>query len=298
MSLRTESCSLPHPLPLCLPPGFLFCLCFFHTHRLLCVPSDGSRPPVCGKGLSWEIFLSDKEGSMSPCCWDIQATDLLLLTLGLSLLSRPRGCTAVIPAVFLRLLSWHQTWFSAANLVQIIFAMFFPGHCLITSSLFPLGFLCGSHLSAGSVCVTVGLVKFWCHSLDILLLFVSTFWFLSVLVSAFHVFQPPWVKSQSNVSKKPRAEGEGRMVWRCPWKCLQAQGELSWDQSAKTPKMLYRPVWTLAKIQFCSESRHCLEFHVICWKIRSFLSPRDCSGPGLPISKQMIKDFIPWCTKE
>lgn len=92
--------------------------------------------------------------------------------------------------------------FSDANLVQIIFALFFPGHCLITSSLFPLGFLCGSHLSAGSVCITAGLasVKFWCHSLDILLLLVSAFWFLSVLVNTFHVFQPLWAKSQLNSS--------------------------------------------------------------------------------------------------
>lgn len=88
------------------------------------------------------------------------------------------------------------------------------------------------------------------------------------------------------IQKAPSWRGRQGGV-KVPMKMFKAQGELSWAQLAKAPKMLYRPVWTVAKIEFCSESRHCLEFYMICWKITSFLSPRDCWGPALPISKQM-----------
>lgn len=100
---------------------------------------------------------------MSPCCREVWASDLLpalLLTLGLSLLSRPISYSAVSPAMFLGFLSWHQALFSAANLAPIIFALFCPSHYLIIAALFLFGFLCGSYLS--SLCITVGLasVKF------------------------------------------------------------------------------------------------------------------------------------------
>lgn len=90
---------------------------------------------------------------------------------------------------------------------------------------------------------------------------------------------------KSSVSKKLQAEG--RMVWRCPWKCSQAQGELSWAQLANPLRCSTNLCELLAKIEFCSESRRCLEFYMIRWKITSFLSLRDCWGPGLPVSKQM-----------
>lgn len=110
--------------------------------------------------------------------------------------------------MFLRFLSWHQTWFSATNLIQIILHCSFLAtvlsslYCsLLASSVVPICLL--------ALCVSLGLasVKFWCHSLDILLLLVSAFWFLSAPVYAFHVFQPLWVKSWSRVSKLDSSPG-------------------------------------------------------------------------------------------
>lgn len=100
---------------------------------------------------------------MSSHCQEVQASDLLLpallLTLGLSLLSEPISYTAASPAMFLRFLSWHQAWFSPANLALIISTLFSPSHYLIIAALFLSGFLCGSYLSSGSLCITVGLAS-------------------------------------------------------------------------------------------------------------------------------------------
>lgn len=159
---------LPHPLPLCSPPGscFLLSLLLPHPPFNFVFPWAKAGFLSAARDFSWELFISDEKETTSLCYWEVWASNLLLpallLTLGLDFLSRPISYTAISPAMFLGFLSWHQAWFSAAHLAPIISALFSPSCCLIIAVLFSLGFLCGSYLSSGSLCTTVGLalVKF------------------------------------------------------------------------------------------------------------------------------------------
>lgn len=220
MSLQTESCPLLHPLPLCLPPGF-FILSLPHTHQLLCAPLDSSRIRPAARGFPGRFSsLTKKELLRHLDLWSPPSDTWALPLVQTQQLHCSQSCC--VPQVF------FLAWFTAANLIQIIFALFFPGHCLIISSLFPLGFLCGSHLS---VCIC----RLSFSQVLMSLIGHLVIPCLSILVSLCSCQCIPCLSvSLSEISVQCIQKGlswRGRQ-WRCPWKCSQAQGELSLAQLA------------------------------------------------------------------
>lgn len=139
MSVWTESCSPASPTSTLFTTRLFFCLSLLLPHPpfYFVFPWTKVGFQSAARGFSWEFFTSDEEGTMSPCCREVWASDLLLpallLTLGLFLLSRPISYTAVSPAMFLGFLSWHQARFSAANLAAESFL-----HCSLLAAILSL----------------------------------------------------------------------------------------------------------------------------------------------------------------
>lgn len=210
---------------------------------------------------------------MSPCCWEIWASVLLLpalfLTLGFSL--SPLYSSQ----------SYHAPWISflapgtffCCKYSPIIFALFSSSCYLIIAALFLLGFLYGSYLSSGFLYITVGLtsIKFWCHSSELLLpvfhnLLVSlcSCQCLSASLTQLNSSQMypstewralSWSGSQGCVKKATK------MLKSTTWN--EDSFALSLPQSLRVEPICLNPpwcstcptMWPSAKVQFCFEIR-------------------------------------------